>query len=79
MIQKGSVIMKTQKTFTMSARGLSDAVIEKRYLDLQKLRDTIRAAEMNCATQTLKKAGRRKPAGAIASRPNTRPNLGGPR
>jgi hypothetical protein len=78
-IQKGSVIMKTQKAFAMSARGLSDAVIQKRYLDLQKLRDAVTIAEMTCAAQNMKKAGPRKAAGLVASRPNTRPNFGGPR
>jgi hypothetical protein len=73
--------MTTQKPAEgKNARKLSDAVIEKRYLDLQKLRDAVRIAEMNCAGQNLKKPKPRKPAGLVASsRPNTRPNVGGPR
>jgi hypothetical protein len=78
-IQKGSAIMKTQKAPAGSARGLSDAVIQKRYLGLQKLRDAVTIAEMTCAAQNMKKAGPRKAAGLVASRPNTRPNFGGPR
>jgi hypothetical protein len=71
--------MKTQKAPAGSARGLSDAVIQKRYLGLQKLRDAVTIAEMTCAAQNMKKAGPRKAAGLVASRPNTRPNFGGPR
>ena len=63
-----------------NARKLSDAVIEKRYLDLQKLRHAVTIAEMNCAGQNLKKPEPRKAAGLLAStRPNTRPHIGGPR
>ena len=70
--------MKTQRPAERkNARKLSDAVIEKRYLDLQKLRHAVTIAEMNCAGQNLKKC---KAAGLLAStRPNTRPNIGGPR
>jgi hypothetical protein len=32
-----------------NARNLSDAVIARRYLDLQRLRDEVRKAERNCA------------------------------
>jgi hypothetical protein len=54
-IKKGAFIVKTQKAAGGKNAGkLSDAVIEKRYLDLQKLRDAVRTAEMNCAAQTWK-------------------------
>jgi hypothetical protein len=73
--------MKTQKPAEgKHARKLSDAVIEKRYLYLQKLRNAVRIAEMNRAPQNLKQPEPRKPAVLAAStRPNSRPNIGGPR
>lgn len=41
--------MKTRKpTQAKSARKPSDAIIAKRYLDLQKLRDEVRKAESSC-------------------------------
>ena len=39
-----------------NARNLSDAVIARRYLDLQRLRDEVRKAERNCALKGSKKA-----------------------
>jgi hypothetical protein len=36
-----------------NARKLSDAIIAKRYLDLQKLRDEVRKAEINCRVHSL--------------------------
>jgi hypothetical protein len=41
--------MKTRKpTQANSARKISGAIITKRYLDLQKLRDEVRKAESSC-------------------------------
>jgi hypothetical protein len=61
--------------------SFSDAVIEKRYLDLQKLRDAVRTAEMNCAAQTWKKPLYRKASGNLVSAPgrNGRTDFGGQR
>ena len=39
-----------------NTRGLSNAVIAKLYLDLQRLRDKVRKAEINCAPKRLKAA-----------------------
>jgi hypothetical protein len=78
-IKKGSVVMKTQKAAgAKNARKLSDAIIEKRYLDLQKLRDAVRKAEISCAPQTLKNSQRRKRATQLVSSPphNTRQDFG---
>ena len=41
--------MKTQKAAVKNARELSDAIIARRYLDLQKLRELVRQAEISCA------------------------------
>ena len=38
-----------------NARRLSDAIIAKRYRDLQRLRDKVRKAERNCALKGAKK------------------------
>jgi hypothetical protein len=77
MITRG-VVMKTQKVpEAKNARKLSDAIIEKRYLDLQKLRDAVRIAEISCAAQTLKRPGHRKATEVVSStRSNARPNFG---
>jgi hypothetical protein len=41
--------MKTRKpTQANSERKISSAIIAKRYLDLQKLRDEVRKAESSC-------------------------------
>jgi hypothetical protein len=80
--QKGGIIVKTQKAAGGKNAGkLSDAVIEKRYLDLQKLRDAVRTAEMNCAAQTWKKPLYRKASGNLVSAPgrNGRTDFGGQR
>jgi hypothetical protein len=48
--------MKSQKpTQAKNARKLSDALIARRYLDLQRLRDEVRKAETSCAPQGSKK------------------------
>lgn len=44
-----------QSTRAKNAQRLSDDVIAKRYLDLQRLRDEVREAEKNCASLGLKK------------------------
>jgi hypothetical protein len=78
-IGTGSDVMKTQKKppAARSARGLSDAVIEKRYLDLQKLRDAVRAAELGSAAP---KQEHRKAAELVsAPRQPPGPNFGGER
>jgi hypothetical protein len=38
-----------------NARNLLDAIIARRYLDLQRLRDQVRKAERNCALKGSKK------------------------
>jgi hypothetical protein len=44
------VVMKSQRpTQAKDARRLSDAIIAKRYLELQRLRDEVRKAEISCA------------------------------
>jgi hypothetical protein len=81
-IKKGAFIVKTQKAAGgKNAVKLSDAVIEKRYLDLQNLRDAVRTAEMNCAAQTWKKPLYRKASGNLVSAPgrNGRTDFGGQR
>jgi hypothetical protein len=45
---------------TKTARILSDAIIAKRYLDLQQLREAVRIAEMSCAAALSKKPQHRK-------------------
>jgi hypothetical protein len=69
--------MNTQKAPARSARGLPDVVIEKRYLDLQRLRDAVRMAEMN--SSAMKKTGHRKAVLELisSSAENARPNFGG--
>ena len=73
--------MKTHKIGqAKNTRKLSDAVIEKRYLDLQKLRDAVKTAEMSCAGQTLKKPEHRTAAELVVSPgQSVRPNFGGQR
>lgn len=73
--------MKTHKFGdAKNARQLSDAIIEKRYLDLQRLRDAVKTAEMSCAGQTLKKPKHRRTAELVASLGRSvRPNFGGQR
>jgi hypothetical protein len=73
-------VEKTQKaTEAKTVRQLSDAVIEKRYLDLQRLRDAVRMAEMSCAAP--KKPEHRKTAAELVSaqRQNARSSFGGMR
>jgi hypothetical protein len=74
--------MKTQKPAeAKNARKLSDAIIEKRYLDLQKLRDAVRKAERSCAAQTLKKLQHCTPGAELVPSPahDARPDFGGQR
>jgi hypothetical protein len=48
--------MKSQRpTQAKNARKLSDAIIARRYLDLKRLRDKVRKAELGCAPQGSKK------------------------
>ena len=53
--------MKNQAA-TRAKKGwkLPDAVIARRYLDLQRLRDKVKKAEAQCTQQGAKKPGRRK-------------------
>ena len=47
--------MKTQKPpQAKNLRKLSDAIIARRYLDLQRLRDKVRKAEIGCAPRASK-------------------------
>jgi hypothetical protein len=58
--------MKNQKIEQPKrARNLSDRIIERRYLDLQKLRDVVRKAEMNCVAEISKKSERSKPSARV--------------
>ncbi len=49
--------MKSQKPMQAkkNAQRLSDNIIAKRYLDLQRLRDEVRRAEINCASESSQK------------------------
>ena len=55
--------MKCQRpTQTRSARKLSDAIIARRYLELQKLRDEVRKAEIYRGEHALKPTEISRPA-----------------
>jgi hypothetical protein len=69
--------MKTEKAGEYkNARELSDALIERRYLNLQKLRDIVRKAEISCALP-LKQPRHGKRLAKLACSPsnNARPNF----
>ncbi len=47
--------MKNQRpTQAKNAQKLSDAIIAKRYLDLQRLRDEVKKVEQSCGMRALK-------------------------
>jgi hypothetical protein len=52
---RGTIVKIQRSTQPKCVRKFSDAIIAKRYLDLQRLRDEVRKAEMNCASQSSKK------------------------
>jgi hypothetical protein len=46
--------MKTQKpTQAKNTRRVSEAIIAKRYLEVQELRDVVRKAEIDCGVRIL--------------------------
>jgi hypothetical protein len=48
------IVMKTQKpTQAKNTRRVSEAIIAKRYLEVQELRDVVRKAEINCGVRIL--------------------------
>jgi hypothetical protein len=68
--------MKSQRpTQAKNALNLSDAIIAKRYLDLQRLRDEVRKAEISCGVGVLysKKTAR----SGLRSKIENRKNEGG--
>jgi hypothetical protein len=71
--------MKAQRpTQVKNARKLSDAIIARRYLDLQRLRDEVRTAEISCALQGSQKPQDRSQLARLGCPPinNLRPSFG---
>jgi hypothetical protein len=52
---RGNVVKIQRSTQAKYTRKFSDAIIAKRYLDLQRLRDEVRKAELNSLPQSTKK------------------------
>jgi hypothetical protein len=76
IIREEDCHMKSQRpTQAKNALNLSDAIIAKRYLDLQRLRDEVRKAEISCGVGVLysKKTAR----SGLRSKIENRKNEGG--